>query len=65
MYEIGDIVTLKKQHPCGGKTWLVVRVGAGVKLQCQTCGKYVNVMRDDLKKRMKSIEKTNDQGANE
>lgn len=65
MYEIGDIVTLKKQHPCGGKTWLVVRVGADVKLQCQTCGKYVNVMRDDLKKRMKSIEKTNDQGANE
>lgn len=65
MYEIGDIVTLKKQHPCGGKTWLVVRVGADVKLQCQTCGKYVNVMRDDLKKRIKSIEKTNDQGANE
>jgi hypothetical protein len=63
MYEIGDILTLKKQHPCGGKTWQVARVGADIKLQCKTCGKYVNVMRDDLKKRVKSVDKSA-QGAN-
>lgn len=53
MYELNAIVTLKKQHPCGGWQWKIVRVGADVKLQCVTCGKYVNLTRDELKKRAK------------
>ena len=53
MYEINDVLTMKKPHPCGGKEWIVARVGADVKLRCQTCGKYVNLTRDELKKRVK------------
>jgi len=53
MYEINTTVTLKKQHPCGGVQWKIVRVGADVKLQCTTCGKYINLTRDELKKRVK------------
>ena len=45
---------MKKPHPCGGWEWSVVRVGADIKLQCSTCGKFLNLTRDELKKRMKT-----------
>jgi len=54
MYELNEIVTMKKQHPCGGAEWKIVRVGADIKLQCLTCKKYVNLTRDELKKRAKA-----------
>ena len=54
MYELNEIITMKKLHPCGGKEWKIVRLGADVKLQCTTCGKYVNLTRDELKKRAKA-----------
>ena len=55
MYQVGDRLQLKKAHPCGGDVWEVVRTGADIKLRCTVCGKFVNVMRDDLKKRVKSV----------
>lgn len=54
MYALNEIVTMKKQHPCGGAEWKIVRVGADIKLQCLTCQKYVNLTRDELKKRAKA-----------
>ena len=57
MYEVNDTLILKKPHPCGGKKWRVVRVGADIKLQCTTCGRYLNTTRDDLKKSVKEIKK--------
>lgn len=56
MYAIGDVVTMKKQHPCGGNTWKIVRVGADIKLQCTTCGKYINLTRDELKNRSETAQ---------
>ncbi len=35
LYEVGDIVTLKKTHPCGSKEWEILRVGADFRLKCQ------------------------------
>lgn len=52
-YEVNEKLTMKKPHPCGGREWQIVRVGADIKLQCLTCGKFVNLMRDELKKRVK------------
>ena len=54
VYALNEIVTMKKQHPCGGAEWKIVRVGADIKLQCLTCQKYVNLTRDELKKRAKA-----------
>ncbi len=59
MYELNTVVTLKKLHPCGGKEWKIVRMGVDVKLQCVTCGKYINLARDELKKRVKGTVKEN------
>ena len=53
MYEVGDKMIMKKPHPCGGREWEIARVGADVKIRCLTCGKYVNLTRDELKKRVK------------
>ena len=41
VYELGDIVKLKKPHPCGGNLWEVVRTGADVKIKCLKCGRVV------------------------
>ena len=53
MYELNEILTMKKPHPCGGREWEIVRTGADIKLKCLTCGKTINLMRDDLTKRVK------------
>ena len=53
--EIHQIITMKKQHPCGGADWKIVRVGVDVQLQCLTCGKYIRLTRDELKKRAKAV----------
>lgn len=39
--EVGDIVVMKKPHPCGGNLWEVVRTGADIKIKCLKCGRVV------------------------
>ena len=42
---IGDVVELRKAHPCGGTTWRVERVGADIGVECLTCGRYLLMPR--------------------
>ncbi len=42
---IGDVVEMRKLHPCGGNQWEIVRVGADIGLVCQTCGRRVLLSR--------------------
>ncbi len=42
---IGDVVEMRKTHPCGGKEWKIDRVGADIGLVCQTCGRRVLLTR--------------------
>lgn len=57
--EIGDIVELKKKHPCGSFKWEITRTGADVKMKCLGCERVVMVDRPTLLKRIKKIEKNN------
>lgn len=59
MYALNDVITMKKPHPCGGREWEIVRVGADLKLKCLTCGRYVSLTRDETKKRAKSCRAAN------
>lgn len=52
---IGDVLTLKKGHPCGENSWEVVRLGADVKLKCLGCERVVMIDRPTLMKRIKKI----------
>ena len=49
-YEVGDIVKLKKQHPCGSNEWEILRVGADFRLKCLGCGHQVMVTRKLVEK---------------
>jgi len=52
---VGDILELKKTHPCGCKTWLVLRVGMDFKLRCQGCGHEVMTPRSKAEKSIKKV----------
>ena len=52
-YEIGDLVRLKKRHPCGEFNWRIVRVGADIGITCTGCERRVTMPRSDLQRRMK------------
>jgi hypothetical protein len=52
---IGNVVRLRKQHPCGGVEWEIVRIGADIGLRCLTCGRRVLLPRSKVEKRVKKI----------
>lgn len=60
-FELGDIVQMKKVHPCGTNKFEVIRVGADIKIKCTGCGRIVMIPRKkfikDAKKIIDNIEK--------
>ena len=52
---LGDIVRLRKPHPCGSYEWVVVRVGADIGIRCITCGRRILLERAALRRRLKSL----------
>lgn len=52
---VGDVLEFKKAHPCGGRTWLVLRVGMDFRLRCQKCGHELMIPRVKAEKAMKKI----------
>ena len=55
---MGDVVRLKKAHPCGGFEWEVVRLGADIGLRCLRCGRRTLMARSALEKRARAVDKT-------
>jgi hypothetical protein len=51
----GDVVQLRKAHPCGSYEWEVVRVGADIGLKCLKCQRKVLLARDVLRRRVKTV----------
>ena len=50
---MGDVLRLRKKHPCGSDLWEVVRLGADIGIKCQGCGRRVLVQRSRLERRIK------------
>ena len=53
---LGDLLVLRKKHPCGSLRWRVLRVGADIGMVCEKCGHYVIMPRSKLEPRIRSIE---------
>ena len=53
--KLGDVVKLKKIHPCGGYDWQVVRLGADIGIKCLKCGRRVLLTRSILERRVKEF----------
>jgi hypothetical protein len=57
VYDLGDVVELKKEHPCvtRSKLWKITRMGADIKIKCLGCGAVVMLSRFDFEKRIKKV----------
>ena len=60
-FDVGDIIKMKKPHPCGGHEWEVLRVGADFRLKCMGCGHQIMVPRKLVEKNTRQITKKADQ----
>lgn len=54
-FNVGDIVKLKKQHPCGSREWEILRVGADFRLKCSGCGHQIMIPRKQVEKNTREI----------
>lgn len=55
--QLGDVLTMKKGHPCGEKRWLVLRTVADFRLRCLGCGHEVMVQRGKMEKNIRSVDR--------
>lgn len=54
-YALGNIIQMKKPHPCGENKWRIIRVGMDVKVKCQGCGHIVMLPTEVFIKRLKKV----------
>jgi hypothetical protein len=52
---LGDRLTLRKPHACGGRSWTLVRLGADIGLRCESCARRVLLERAELERRLDAI----------
>jgi hypothetical protein len=60
-YDVGDIVKMKKQHPCGSDLWEILRTGMDFGIKCKGCGRFVMLPRPKFEKMAKAIVEKNEQ----
>lgn len=63
-FNLGDIVEMKKTHPCGSKEWKIIRMGADIKIKCCGCNRIIMLERSKFEKDMKKVVKTNEEVEN-
>lgn len=55
--KVGDILTMKKPHPCGSNRWQVLRIGADFRLKCLGCGREIMTTRVKAERGIRGIER--------
>ena len=53
--KVGDILLMKKEHPCGEKRWSVLRTGADLRLKCGGCGHEIMLPRFKIEKNIRQV----------
>ena len=56
-FDVGDIIKMKKAHPCGSHEWEILRTGADFRLKCMGCGHQIMVSRKLVEKNTRQITK--------
>ena len=54
-YNLGDIVVMRKNHPCGNNKFEIVRVGADIKIRCVNCSRVIMLSRIDFNKGIRKV----------
>ena len=60
--QVGDVVKLKKKHPCGSFEWEVLRIGADFRLKCMGCGHQIMIPRKQVEKNIRQITPAGERG---
>ncbi|CDI48143.1 DUF951 domain-containing protein [Clostridium tetani] len=60
VFDLGDIVEMKKGHPCGSKNWQIIRMGADIKIKCCVCERIIMLPRSKFEKSIKKVIKNNE-----
>ncbi|WP_280771257.1 DUF951 domain-containing protein [Salipaludibacillus daqingensis] len=55
MYDLNDVVEMKKPHPCGENKWKIIRMGMDIRIKCVGCGHSVMIPRKEFSKKMKRV----------
>ncbi|MDL4840941.1 DUF951 domain-containing protein [Aquibacillus rhizosphaerae] len=55
VYQINDVVQMKKPHPCGENRWRVIRMGMDIRIKCEGCGHSVLIPRKKFESKMKKV----------
>ncbi|MDE5938691.1 MAG: DUF951 domain-containing protein [Lachnospiraceae bacterium] len=56
--QVGDILKMKKKHPCGSAEWEVLRIGADFRLKCAGCGHQIMIPRVKAEKNVRGVQRT-------
>ena len=54
-YKAGNLVVMKKGHPCGENLWEIMKLGADIRIKCTKCGRIVIIPRIDFNKKIKKV----------
>lgn len=54
-FKVGQVIKLKKQHPCGTNKWKILRVGMDFRFECLGCGRQVMLPRKLVEKNFKGF----------
>ena len=57
---LGDVVKMRKPHPCGGYEWEIVRLGADIGIRCRKCNRRVLLPRSQFVRRVKALVQRSD-----
>lgn len=55
MFELGDIIMMKKPHACGQNRWEILRMGMDIRIKCLGCGHLIMMPRKEFQKKMKAV----------
>ncbi len=54
-FGLGDVVQMKKQHPCGTNAWKVIRMGMDIRIKCTGCEHSIMMPRLEFERKMKKV----------
>lgn len=54
-FDVGDLLVLKKKHPCSSDTFRVMRTGSDIRIVCTGCGRDMTLARESLEKSIKTV----------
>lgn len=55
VFQLNDVVEMKKAHPCGANAWKIIRMGADIRIKCEGCQHSVMIPRREFEKKLKKV----------